>query len=978
MNRVPAYSTNQELAFERLSPDGFERLCSWLAEAEGFGGVERVGGAGDRGVDVVAEKGGKSYAFQCKRTRSLSAGDMKTEIDKMKSAPPGAIPDCIVFVTSASVSKQARDQTRAYWGNPRSCLFWAGMDLDRMVKRHPKILREYFYSPSWENSFPPREPDPDPSSYLHRLVADNLHLDIRGLDPHWLSNLELTDVYTRFRVRPGSLRDPAWASPIGQPGGEGMLEDDPFAFEERGEGVPVSEVLRLHSDVVIEGGPGSGKTTLLRFLCLHLARAHLQGEGSEALRRVGLDSPPPFPVFVRLTRFGDFLATQADANAGPDAARHLLDHLDAETEDYDSSLPTGFLSRRVAAGDCVLFLDGLDEVSDEMTRARISRIIEGVAALGKARKNRHVVSSRSAAYMGEVRLGGGFARATILDFSGQEIEQFVRNWTRALIPNGRAHRPARPNEFADGLFAAINGNFHVRRLAGNPLMLTAIAVVYFNGHEILPPRRSDLLGRITSHLLRTREDSGRISLVERERLLTALAVAMYQEGGAVRRTAGLREARSALVGISELDGPGASAFLEEEAARSGIIVSRTPGIVEFWHLNFQEFLAGKAFAVALSSDPAGGLGFLRGHVLNPQWREVVLHLAGCLLTMDGPKAVSALIQAILDLADRDTLLLVVELVGDILISLGPESRTVAESTTWGSVARRAGDAVDANPAGVPLQSQIAVLDALALHIGTADWEEAWEDVPPGSLTMGAQSADPTTPGYDPDAHPDESPVRVVSVDRTVVLKHLVSVHQYSTFVQSGAYSIDHLWSAGGRAWKVLVSASAPLQWSDQQARPNRPVIGVTWWEAEAFSNWLTDLLGYSVRLPTESEWEFFARGSQAKRFATPTGLLDPGLANVDNLVGGLTPSGLYPSASTEYEVYDLAGNVWEWCLDSWIDNYEAPHTSGEPRISQDRPDKVRRGGCWRDPPSRCRAAFRSRRHPSYSNGLIGFRLVRAA
>lgn len=972
--RVPGYATNQVLPFDRLSAEDFERLCAWLAKERGYVDVEQVGGSGDRGVDVAAKKDGETFAFQCKRTQRLSFAGMKAEIDKIRAGLPETQPDHVIFVTSASVSPEARQQTRAHWGDHDSCHFWAVRDLDRMVKAHPAVLGEFFGRLNWPAPEPLGEgAAPSPESYLNRLVAENRYMDIRGLGPHWLSNLELTKVYTRFRVRPRSLHDPTWTS-SDKPHGEGHGEDDPFGYEDRGEGVPTSRVFNAHRDIVIEGGPGTGKTTLLQHLCLHLAQAHLDGEGSESLHQIGLAGAPPFPVFVRLVRLGDAVAERAVGGADA-AVQHLLDFLDAEAGAYDPTLPPDYLSRRVLAGDCFLLFDGLDEVADKDTRVRVSRILDAVAALGQSRGNRHVVTSRSAAYMGEVQLRGPFMRASILDFSGPEIEQFIRNWTRSLIPRGPGPRPAQPQEFADGLFAAINDNEHVRGLAGNPLMLSAIAVVYFNGTEVLPPRRTDLMARIVGHLLRAREGSSSVPPAERERLLTALAVGMYHADGTVRRTVDRRDARDLVAEASTMSATEALEFIESEAVRSGIIVSHTPGLVEFWHLSFQEYLAGKAFADNLASDSSGGLGPVDGHLYDDQWREVILHLAGCLLT-DGPSAVSNLIQTLLARADGDeqSLLAIVELGGAVLRSLGPDAHAVATATDWATIARRA-EAVVAR-ADIPIESQIAILDALSVtNEAVPDWDHEWTSVPPGTVAMGAQRTDPEAPGYDPEAHPDERPVHYVAVGPLLVSKRLISVRHYKVFVDDGGYVTDLLWSPDGRAWKAETRSLAPLRWTDQRNYPNRPVVGVTWWEAEAFCAWLAARLGHGVRLPTEAEWEYLARGSEGRRFATRIGRLEPDLANFHGRVGSTTPVGLYPSVSDEYELYDLVGNVWEWCLDSWIDSYADPSTAGEARTSDVQTDKVRRGGSWRDPPVRCRAAFRSRRHPSYANGLIGFRVV---
>jgi formylglycine-generating enzyme required for sulfatase activity len=142
----------------------------------------------------------------------------------------------------------------------------------------------------------------------------------------------------------------------------------------------------------------------------------------------------------------------------------------------------------------------------------------------------------------------------------------------------------------------------------------------------------------------------------------------------------------------------------------------------------------------------------------------------------------------------------------------------------------------------------------------------------------------------------------------------------------------------------------------------------------AFCSWLSDRLGYTIRLPTEWEWERTARGSDGREYPWGEGYR-PGFANVDETENKDGPTyleettavGLYPQGASPYGVEDMAGNVWEWCLNEF-DNPE--------RIQAERDEsRVLRGGSCISLPDFARASFRLRNDPDYRYYGIGFRVV---
>ncbi len=143
--KPPVTKTTHPLAFKRLSPVDFERLCLWLIGREGYEDAEHFGIKGsDEGRDVVAWRDGRRVVFQCKRVKRFKPAEAEQELSKLLKLPPQALPQEVVFIVTASVTAETRDRATAFWGDRGSCHFWAGTELDEKVKRHPEILREFF------------------------------------------------------------------------------------------------------------------------------------------------------------------------------------------------------------------------------------------------------------------------------------------------------------------------------------------------------------------------------------------------------------------------------------------------------------------------------------------------------------------------------------------------------------------------------------------------------------------------------------------------------------------------------------------------------------------------------------------------------------------------------------------------------------------------------------------------------------------
>ena len=240
-------------------------------------------------------------------------------------------------------------------------------------------------------------------------------------------------------------------------------------------------------------------------------------------------------------------------------------------------------------------------------------------------------------------------------------------------------------------------------------------------------------------------------------------------------------------------------------------------------------------------------------------------------------------------------------------------------------------------------------------------------IPAGEFQMGSA---------DDEAYGDEHPIHSVYLDAFYIDKYPVTNSLYKAFVDENPEwsreNIPHEFSdvdylKHWRANSFLVSQA------------EHPVVNVSWYAAMAFAKWT------GKRLPTEAEWEKAARGGVSGNKYTWGDDTDPSMANYDWNIGETTPVRQYPSNG--YDLYDMCGNVWEWCLDAYHDSFAMGSSHRNPIVGASsiewvedhfldvETNRVLRGGSWRIPASLVRIANRNAESPSFSLNVIGFRCV---
>ncbi|MCL5998654.1 MAG: SUMF1/EgtB/PvdO family nonheme iron enzyme [Chloroflexi bacterium] len=752
---------------------------------------------------------------------------------------------------------------------------------------------------------------------------------------------------------------------------------------------------------VLVGDPGSGKSSFVRHLALCMAGAQLRELGVpnvpanaslEALRDWLLGAYTPIYIELRhLVQevFAPLPADEAKPAPLPDiehfwryVRRHILGEVLAAYQPH--------LLQRLLAGQAIILLDGLDEVSEAADPRRRQQVKAFVGTLAQYSRTRIIVTSRPYAYRRGDWALEGFGRAELRPLSRDRLHELAQALFKNLLSE-------QADAEAQAFFEALNKvPDDLRR---NPLFFTLLAAIWLRspGDHHLPETRGELYrrsldlmlakwaerkiySRSLADLLNLRPEQLRIAL---QIIASAVHGASDAEGG----TAEFHRKDLADVIADLKKGVPPDRVWDYLEQRAGILVSGRSKYFRFAHRSFQEHLAaceltyppGQPRVPPVALENRFPLGLAQRILVKPDlWRNVAWLAADELSGVrhdDLWRLLSELIRPLVrsetDLQARQVALLALE--------IAQEQGLLSE--TWDELSSSAPILKALRQTALTLLIDLDFTPERRLIAGQV--LSTLGDPRPG-VTL---TPDPSPSGRGelvPDIDwvpiPDDGEFiygegetqRSLRLPPYQIGRYPVTYAQFQAFVDTPDGFHNPEW------WQGLTADNEHRRQPGEQAfrYANHPRERVSWYDAVAFCRWLSEKLGYEVRLPTEWEWEKAARGLDGRAY--PWGkYYIAGYANINETYDKAGPhylqstsaAGMYPQGVSPYGVMDMSGNVWEWCLNKYDDPTRMQLEGASTRVV--------RGGSWNDFQFNARAASRVRYLPYERSSACGFRVVAA-
>ena len=715
--------------------------------------------------------------------------------------------------------------------------------------------------------------------------------------------------------------------------------------------------------VVVTGGAGCGKSTLLRHTALKVIdsrQARLTG-GSVA-GTPGADGPPGIarvPIWLDLTDVAArFARTAADE---PSDWERWLPVLASAT-----SLTEPQVRELLHTGEVVAFFDKLDEVADPAQRDFIARGIERLQVLSSplGMANHVIVGCRSRALEG-AGWADDFEEIGIRPMDGATRARFLQSWCGEMWG---ADASASLRSVLEG----VRRSLALAELSGSPQVATMLASLAAEGP--LPMQRVQLYDRFVTTMVSTERvrRHGAPAVIREHLVSLAQSMQTNREPGVL----GMAQSRELVA-----KGGGSPELVDDLVLHTGLLaIDRKLGasdigaVVRFEHRSIQEFLAACHFAV--------GWDALLDHVLDAAWTDTIAMTAGILALGSPdqlPEFLAAMVgepepasgtDALVEWAPR------VAVAGACLAEVGPLGIDEAHMEPARSAQSRVLPALRR----LEVRTRVSVAEGLgSVRDPRLTPEARYVDIPGGSFWRGSE---------DSDAWEQERPATAVELSSFRIQRWPVTVAEFRQFLRTGrGYELSTWWPPDGWELRRQLEIEAPLGWDHQEPRGNRPVTGVSWWEASAYCTWLSSEgdvpAGWRAELPTEAQWERTARGPATgvvplRRFpwGDEWGCEGDMPANHLDTHAGICPVGLFACDVSPDGAWDLAGNVAERCRDGFA-AYDATSRL-DPLNTDYRHGHVVRGGDWASPPLDLRVTARFGDSRDARDDRTGFRIVLTA
>ncbi len=778
-----------------------------------------------------------------------------------------------------------------------------------------------------------------PNAYREWVLDLCSHMDVDRLQEKGTSiKISLPEVFIPLHTTSGAKKE------------EESAPDTESLLKITGHTRDVEDIIAQGHDLIIQGEAGSGKTTLIK----HVAYMCLTQPDWKGLEGV-------LPVLIFLKDLKGF--ERMDAPQNEETAEALLRHAFRQS---GCSLDLETVRQYCTAGKALFLLDGLDEIEIELRNlaANALKAFRRVCSGG-----RFVFSGRPHGIESDVVNRFGKEIITILPLTMKQVDIFIRKW----FHQAEQSKTDRVTKTAEQMISEIRDNPGVERLIYNPLMLTAVCILYYDKRE-LPSQRAELYSKFVENMLHRGKRFPDPELVHI--FLRSLAYSNH-----IRKKKGC-DIQSALAllkdiypkkkDISDIE---YDVFIQQTFSRiepdCGLLKFEA-GQLMFRHLTFQEFLTAEYIKDRKTKyDEA-----IQDYWEDEWYKEVVELLIG-LLSINSIQWANDILEGALNQPDKPPF---------------QRLRLAARSILDIHADRRSNDLID-----LATEKMREVIASVTPSMDRADAGEIF-----GRL---GDRRDLEVFIKIPDGEYETSTGKVKLVGFEMA-KYPVTNMWYEKFIKHGGYENESFWTPEGLKWRAQTKAKHPKSWHDRRWNcPNHPVVGVCWWEADAFCRWwsIHKNDGYRYFLPTEKQWEAMAAGFKQQKYPWGKDFDTDKCNSEESKIGRTSSVGIFQEGKTPEGIEEISGNVWEWTRTNYHSQAELTDSRFEMdaqelyekiiTLSGDEREKklndyvvllndtkrqipALRGGSWLHDGVNARCAARNIDHPFNRNSIIGFRCSR--
>jgi formylglycine-generating enzyme required for sulfatase activity len=763
----------------------------------------------------------------------------------------------------------------------------------------------------------------------------------------------------------------------------------------------VLSYLIIPSSYLIIGDAGAGKTTLLRKICVDMF------ENSKK-KRTGKTM---IPVFVRLDKVADFMNEKQTLEK---AKKALLTVICKHWEpDLTCEEDLTILMLENSNNKIQIMLDGLDEIPSADLRMKLANVVNSM--IHKDGYN-ILMTSRPAAVDDILLESLNIPHCELLSLSEKQVKEFSHQFFAIYESDIDESK-----KDADNFITALERSKTALEFSRNPLYLTVMILMH-KKHDVLPQKRIQLYAEFYEMLLLQRKEESdqnkqsdspvficpvpnknpiqwsetvytpllrRIAYITHSHDKDSVSVSLKTISKAIRSRRGLFDETE---GISEKKI--AEKFLNFADEQLGVLVSRG-SFYGFSHRSLQEYLA----AMHLSNlDKKEIESFWKNKIIKrpDRWSEIARLLICEIRETEFlfPFLENQWIRDIQDTNDPA----VIAIIGSVLFDLqkffeGGSGIRALHRMVIKALKNKINNSWEKPNIFLACGDALGLMDEPHIEVSNPPVVKFEPEKP---FQMGSNE------------HEREQPIHPVQLSPYWFGVYPVTNKEFEVFIRDGGYDKEDYWFCekgkfrfDGREFLNEPKGKHPRYWNNERfgiSRPLAPVVGVSWFEAMAYCKWWTEKYGdiwaknnninhkIIMRLPTEAEWEFAAKGHEDRKYPWGDEKPDYSRANYgwEKNIGRTTSVGSYSFGNRAEKIFDMAGNVWEWCYDKYNEDYYDKCFKESEKIGRAIVDPVGldlgdycvlRGGSFDSDTGGVRCACRYRSNPYYRYDNVGFRLV---